>query len=473
MRSLRLAGADAVLLPTYTPIRVDEENQSSDRVFLGGLNVYLDSSIPGWSRLPSSLKRWLDHPAVIRQLSRFSGSTDASKLGPLTIDMLKGIHGPQRTSITELIDYLATPGQSDIIVFSNALISGIIPELRRQFQGTLITILQGDDVFLDDLPLNYRTEAIRLIRENLAACDGLLAHSDYYANTMSDYLGVQRSLIQKIPLTIDQAPEFPHKAADDDNSVTLGYFARLCPEKGVDRFLQAASRVISSLTLKKQRVRMLVGGFLPERHRSWFEQHLKRAQETAGTDRVEWRGSPAEREEKFRLLAELDLLCVPARYREPKGLYVLEAALTGVPCLLPDHGAFPELVKSLGSGSLFQAGSDSDLEHQLRLAVNELLTVKDVPTDKASRTDDSTEVQGKEAVHTAGSLTPGMQTFISRHSDRLQLRKAAMKTHGMSTTGPEILRVFERIQKNSDLFHGSQNISRTKSGNSGLIKSDP
>ncbi|MFO0426821.1 MAG: hexosyltransferase, partial [Planctomyces sp.] len=246
VRSLRLAGADAVLLPTYTPIRVDEENQSSDRVFLGGLNVYLDSAIPGWSRLPSFLKRWLDHPAVIRQLSRFSGSTDASKLGPLTIDMLKGIHGPQRNSITELIDYLATPGQADIIVFSNALISGIIPELRRRFHGTLITILQGDDVFLDDLPLNYRTEAIRLIRENLATCDGLLAHSDYYADAMSDYLGVQRSLIQKIPLTIDQAPEFPPAADEDQKPVTLGYFARLCPEKGVDRFLQAASRVISS-----------------------------------------------------------------------------------------------------------------------------------------------------------------------------------------------------------------------------------
>ena len=38
-RALRLAGADAVLLPTYTPIRVDEENESLSRVFLGGVNV--------------------------------------------------------------------------------------------------------------------------------------------------------------------------------------------------------------------------------------------------------------------------------------------------------------------------------------------------------------------------------------------------------------------------------------------------
>ena len=34
-RALRMAGDDAVLVPTYTPIRVDEENVSNDQVFLG------------------------------------------------------------------------------------------------------------------------------------------------------------------------------------------------------------------------------------------------------------------------------------------------------------------------------------------------------------------------------------------------------------------------------------------------------
>ncbi len=56
VRSLRLCGVDALLIPTYTPIRVDEENASSQRVFMGGINVYLDSAIPGWSRLPGFLK---------------------------------------------------------------------------------------------------------------------------------------------------------------------------------------------------------------------------------------------------------------------------------------------------------------------------------------------------------------------------------------------------------------------------------
>ncbi|HQZ67380.1 MAG TPA: hexosyltransferase, partial [Planctomycetaceae bacterium] len=105
-RALRLAGADAVLLPTYTPIRVDEENESASRLFLGGINVYLDSKLPGWSLMPRIFKRWLDRPAVVQFLSKRSSSTDAGKLGDLTIDLLRGTKGPQRAEIGELIRFL-------------------------------------------------------------------------------------------------------------------------------------------------------------------------------------------------------------------------------------------------------------------------------------------------------------------------------------------------------------------------------
>ena len=34
-------GVDITLLPTYTPLRTDEADISIDRVFYGGINVYL------------------------------------------------------------------------------------------------------------------------------------------------------------------------------------------------------------------------------------------------------------------------------------------------------------------------------------------------------------------------------------------------------------------------------------------------
>ena len=38
-------GHDALLVPTYTPIRTDEEDVSQPRVFLGGINVYLQEKL--------------------------------------------------------------------------------------------------------------------------------------------------------------------------------------------------------------------------------------------------------------------------------------------------------------------------------------------------------------------------------------------------------------------------------------------
>jgi glycosyltransferase involved in cell wall biosynthesis len=299
VRALRMAGTDALLLPTYTPIRVDEENVSDSRVFLGGINVYLDSRLPGWRFLPRSLKRWLDRPGIVKWLSKRSSSTNAADLGSLTIDLLKGHQGPQRQEIQELIQYLVNDLRPDVILFSNALLSGIVPELRRQFSGRLCCLLQGDDIFLDALPEPWKSSSM----------------------------------------------------------ITVGYFARICPEKGAFRFLDAAEATLKT----RDDLRFVVGGFLPELHQAAFEKRLKQIQSTSG-DRLQWAGSPADREEKMQLIRSFDWLCVPTIYHEPKGLYVLEAALAGVPSIVPNHGAFPERIQSVGGGLLFDPSVVDSLE---------------------------------------------------------------------------------------------------------------
>ena len=54
----------------------------------------------------------------------------------------------------------------------------------------------------------------------------------------------------------------------------------------------------------------------------------------------------------MRFLQGLDVLSVPTTYREPKGLYVLEALANGVPVVQPRHGSFPELIEATGGGLL-------------------------------------------------------------------------------------------------------------------------
>jgi glycosyltransferase involved in cell wall biosynthesis len=373
-RALRQAGVDVVLLPTYTPIRVDEADESQSRVFLGGINVWLDSKLPGWRFLPRWSRAWLDRPAVTGALARWFGGTDASSLGPLTIDMLRGTHGPQRSEIAALIDWLTGELQPDVIVFSNALLSGVVPELRRRYSGAIVCLLQGDDIFLNALPVDWRQHALDLIHSNAEGFDKLLTHSRFYSQSMQQMLRRPESQFATIPLLIEPPGTeagtrftIPDSAGDSSERRNVGYFARICPEKGIFNFLDAAERSLR----RRDGLRFVMGGFLPAQHEPAF---LRRLTEVRNLDpeSIEYASSPPTRDEKFRLLQSFDWLCVPAPYAEPKGLFVLEAALAGVPALLPDHGAFPERLRLLEAGRLFTAGDASSLDAALqRIATEE------------------------------------------------------------------------------------------------------
>lgn len=364
-RVLRSVGHDAVLLPTYTPIRVDEENLSGDRVFLGGVNVYLDSALPGWRYLPRWMTRAVDHPSLIRLLTKLSPSTDASKLGSLTVDMLRGSAGPQSREIEEFVTFLCRDLQPDVVIFSNALISGVIPRLRQQFHGRILCALQGDDVFLEELPEKWKRLAVAQATVNCGDIDGFLTHSRYYSEFMASYLSLPIDKFHQIPLTVEPAPPEMETAARTGR-FHIGHFARLCPEKGVHTLLEAAEKLLPI----HPEVDVTIAGFLPRQHRRWFETRLRKAQNTVGQDRIKWMGSPDTRLRKFEILSGFDLHCLPTTYHEPKGLSVIEAALLGVPSLVPAHGAFPELIQTLGFGELFNPSNPDDLMHKLELAVS-------------------------------------------------------------------------------------------------------
>src|SRR5262245_38268628 len=124
-------GHDALLVPTYTPIRTDEEDVSQNRVFFGGINVYLQQKSWLFRHTPWLLDRLLDFTWLLRWISRFARRTRYSKLGSLTISMLQGTHGKQRKEVAKLSQWLADEVKPEIVLFSNALLSGVIPEIRR------------------------------------------------------------------------------------------------------------------------------------------------------------------------------------------------------------------------------------------------------------------------------------------------------------------------------------------------------
>jgi glycosyltransferase involved in cell wall biosynthesis len=68
---------------------------------------------------------------------------------------------------------------------------------------------------------------------------------------------------------------------------------------------------------------------------------------------------PGGLEQLLKLYSEASLFCIMSTY-EPFGIVVLEAQLAGVPCVLPEAFAFPEMVKN-GKTGLLVSQYDADV----------------------------------------------------------------------------------------------------------------
>lgn len=345
-RALIRAGAEVLLVPTYTPIRVDERDASTSRVFFGGLNVYLNSRWKWWRYVPRFAKSVLDRPALIKLATRFSVSNDANQLGELTLSMLAGQNGPHQAAAEELAEFLAKEFRPDVVIFSNALLSGAVATLKQRLNVPILCVLQGDDVFLDGLPDKYRQQAIDRVGELSRQFDGLITHSRFYRRYMAEYLKLPKEQFHLVPLGIDMEGHDGQPGERQAGTFTIGYFARIAPEKGLHHLVDAFAIVRDALP----DARLKIGGYLGPQHAKYFE-HLKWVLDRIGYG-WEYVGSPATHEEKVSFYRSIDVLSVPTAFQEPKGLYVLEAMANGVPVVQPEHGAFPEMLHATAGGLL-------------------------------------------------------------------------------------------------------------------------
>jgi glycosyltransferase involved in cell wall biosynthesis len=361
--ALQRLGHDAALIPTYTPIRTDEEDVSHSRVFLGGVNVYLQQKAGLFRYTPAFLNRLLDLPALLRWVSRFAARTQVEQLGDLTASVLRGREGNQRKEFDRLAGWLTTEFRPDAVLLTNVLISGLVPALRERFAGPVLATLQGDDIFLEALPPADRARCIDLIRRNCESIDGYLVTSRYYADFMAGYLGLPRSRMHVVYPGLNLTGHGGPREFRDRPPYTIGYFARICPEKGFHHLVEAF-RILAQ-TPGAPECRLKVSGWLGENHRAYFDEQLRKLRDAGLGAAVEYAESPTH-SDKVRFLQSVDVLSVPTVYREPKGLYVLEALANRVPVVLPRHGTFPELIEATGGGLLVEPDDPAAVATGLR-----------------------------------------------------------------------------------------------------------
>jgi glycosyltransferase involved in cell wall biosynthesis len=359
VNALRRMGHSVVMAPMYLPLTLDEEDQTSGTpIFFSGINVFLDQQSALFRKSPGWLHRLLASPALLKLAAGAAGKTRAEDLGELTISMLRGEHGHQARELDELVRWLRSE-KPDVVCLSNALLAGMARRIRTEVRAPVICSLQGEDFFLDGLREPHRTAAWQVAAERAADVDLFISPSRYFGQLMADRLKIPPERMKVVLNGINLDGYDAAAPTEGKNGPpVLGYFARMCREKGLDQ---------------------LVGAFILLRKRNGLGDLKLRIGGSCGpTDQVivdELRAVLARHDvlahaefcpnlshaAKQDFLRSLTVFSVPARHPEAFGLYVIEALAAGVPVVQPDHGSFSELVAATGGGRLFPANSEEAL----------------------------------------------------------------------------------------------------------------
>lgn len=363
---MRAQGEDLLLIPTYTPIRTDEENVSHSRVFFGGVNVFLQQKSALFRHTPWLLDRLFDTPSLLNWLSKRSSGMQAADLGELTVSTFQGTHGKQRKEIAKLLHWLANDFKPELVHLSNIMLAGMAGPIKERLKVPVVASLMGEDIFLEALPEPHYTQARQLLREKARDVDAFVALNGYYADLMAEYLSVPREKITIIRHGLNLAGYAERAKPADPALVTIGYFARIAVEKGLHHLIEAFDILARDPSLPRLKLR--VAGYMSESDKPYMARIQERVHKLNLSEHVDFVGE-VDRAHKLAFLQSLDLMAVPTVYHESKGISVLEAMGNGVPVVLPAHGTFPEYIADTGGGVLCEPENPAALAAALKTLI--------------------------------------------------------------------------------------------------------
>lgn len=358
-------GHDVMLVPLYTPTRTDEPNVSQEKVLFGGISVYLEQHSALFRHSPRWLDKLLDSPFALKQAAKSSIPVDPQALGELTVSMLQGEHGHQRKEVFKLLDWLKTQPPFDVVDLQNSMLSGLAKPIKEALRAPLCCTLQGEDFFINGLREPYRSQALALIRENAQHIDCFIAVSHFAATMMAELLHIPREKIKVMPLGLnlkDYACCQPPQHWPRHEPLTIGYFARIAPEKGLhllaDAYIQLRQRDGFPAA------RLEAAGYLAPEHHGYLRAIEAKLQAAGYGAEFRYHGT-LEREDKLRFLQSIDVFSMPTTFDESKGLPVLEAFANGIPVVQPRRGSFVEMIETTGGGLLCEPDNAASLADQL------------------------------------------------------------------------------------------------------------
>jgi glycosyltransferase involved in cell wall biosynthesis len=232
--------------------------------------------------------------------------------------------------------------------------------LAEELGVPVVCSLSGEDSFLEGIPEPHYSEARAVLRARCGELSALVAMSGYYADFMAEYLSVPRERIHVIPPGLNLVGHGARREPEAPGArpVTIGYLSRIAPEKGLHHLAEAFKLLAERDGLPP--TRLVAAGYLNPVDRPYLDRIRSQLAAWGLADRFEYAGE-LDLAEKIAFLQSLDVFSVPTLLAESKGLALLEAWANAVPAVVPDHGAFGELVADTGGGLLHAPENPAEL----------------------------------------------------------------------------------------------------------------
>ncbi len=306
-----------------------------------------------------------------------TAKTRAEDLGDITLSMLRGEDGYQARELNELIAWFKSQSKPDVICLSNALLLGLAHRLKSELGAPIVCTLQGEDSFLDALPETHRARCWKTLAGHAADVDLFIAPSRYFGDLMRQRLGLPAAQVRVVynGINLDGYSEVGGRRSEAGGQRTspptsdlrsptfgsapvLGYFARMCKEKGLDTLVDTYIELRRRDRVKSLKLR--IGGSCGPADAALVDSMKARLNGAGVLTDVQFCPN-LDRPGKLEFLRSLSIFSVPALYGEAFGLYLIEALAAGVPVVQPRSGAFPELIEATGGGVLCNPGDPQAL----------------------------------------------------------------------------------------------------------------
>jgi len=357
VRAWRRLGHEAAMVPLYLPPLAECPDDRPDApIFYGGINVYLQQKWALFRKTPRWLDRLFDSPRLLGWVARAAGMTSARQLGEATLSTLRGPDGRQAKELRRLLNWLDQRDRPDVAILSNALLAGLARPIRERLGIPVVCTLQDEEGFLDGLGEPYAGRCWDLLASIAVGMDAWIAPSRYYAAQMTRRLGLPPDRVRAVHNGIDPTGYEPAPTPPDPP--VIGFLSQMCRPKGLDTLVEAFIALKTGGRVPGLKLRAAGGKTQAD---AAFLAKIQRRIRSAGVAADVELLDAFDRSTKRAMLSTLSVLSVPTRKPEAFGLFVLEALASGVPVVLPRHGACPELIEATSGGLLCEPNDPDDL----------------------------------------------------------------------------------------------------------------